>query len=131
MSALVGRKVIIKQGATVVAAGIMSKTLTINKEPIDITSDDDNGFRTLLDSDAGVQSLDISFDGVLKDSDIIAQIVNGSVITEEYTATITGLGEFDGDFALTSTEIGAEKDGAVTFSGSLQSSGQFTFTAAS
>jgi predicted secreted protein len=51
------------------------------------------------------------------------------LLISEYTLDIPGIGEFEGDFYLGSIEIGASYNEAVTFSATVQSSGQFTFTA--
>ena len=70
---LVGRKVglyDVSASPAVLIAGARSKSITINNEPIDITSDDDLGFRTLLD-DPAVRSIDMSIEGVTKDDDLI------------------------------------------------------------
>ena len=40
--------------------GINAKSIAVAKEPIDITTDEDNGYRLLLDV-SGTKTLDISF----------------------------------------------------------------------
>ena len=57
MAAAKGRSLLIKKGSTVLA-GMRTKGVAINGEPIDITSDDDSGYRTLL-SDVGTLSVDL------------------------------------------------------------------------
>ncbi len=132
MSALVGRKVTFTPtagGAAVI--GARTKSVTLTNDGIDITSDDDNGFRTMLAADPGQRALDMSIDGILKDADLIsAAVTGGSLLISEYKLNIPGIGEFEGDFYLGSIELGASYNEAVTFSATVQSSGQFTFTAA-
>lgn len=132
MSALVGRKVTFTPtagGAAVI--GARTKSITLNNEPIDITSDDDNGFRTLLGEDPAERSIEMSVDGILKDDALIAlAATSGSMLISAYTLDIPGIGSFAGDFHFGSIEIGAEYQDAVTFSATIQSSGKFQYTSA-
>lgn len=129
MSALVGRKVTFTPtngGAAVI--GLRTKSITINNEPIDITSDDDNGFRTLLNEDPAERSIDFSAEGILKDAALInLASAGGSMLISEYEMDIPGIGTFTGDFYFGNLEIGAEYNDAVTFSADIQSSGEFVF----
>lgn len=105
-----------------------SKTITINNEPIDITSDCDDGYRTML-ADPGVRSMDISVEGVAKSDSLIAQAVGApGVLLQGYEIDVAGVGVIAGDFYLNSVEIGAPTAESITFTASLQSSGQFTYT---
>lgn len=129
MPANVGRNLILKVGATPIA-GVRTKGISVAGEPIDVTTDDDGGYRTLL-AEAGQKSLDISVEGVTKDSELRAAIMTGM------TLTLTGLAveypngdTLTGDFLLVSLEESGTYNDAVTFSGSLQSSGAWTYTAA-
>jgi len=130
MGALVGRKVTFTPtngGAAVI--GLRTKSININNESIDITSDDDNGFRTLLNEDPAERSIDFSAEGILKDDALIELAsAGGSLLISEYEMNIPGIGKFEGDFYFGSIEIGAEYNEAVTFSAEIQSSGEFTFT---
>lgn len=126
MTARVGRNLRIRRGTTPIA-GARTDSLTINSEPIDITEKDDAGWRKYL-ADTGVRSLDCEVEGILEDSTLIADILGaGSVLLQSYTILITGLGTFTGNFYISSIQIGAEQDGAITFTASLQSSGTVTF----
>lgn len=134
MAGAASRDIIISKGATRIA-GVTSKSIALAKEPIDITSDEDNGYRTLLDV-AGTKTLDISFSGVFKDGVILG--IAGAEVTQLLTdidielapvgAETTGA-TFTGDFYLNGyTVTGGGSDGAIEFDGTLQSSGQWTFT---
>lgn len=131
MSALVGRKVTFTPtGAGTPVTGMRTKTITLNNEPIDITSDDDLGFRTFLATDPAERSIDMSVDGVTKDTALIElAAAGGSALVSEYTLDFEGLGAFVGDFFIGSIELGAPYNDAVTFSANIQSSGVFVFTA--
>lgn len=130
MAAGKSRDFIIKKNAVAIA-GVTSKSVAIAKEPIDITTDSDDGFRTFL-ADAGTKSLDISFSGVTKDKVMRELIITDQTvlltdITIEYPdgSTITGNFVFNGF-----TENGGSPDGAVEFDGTLQSSGAWVYTPA-
>lgn len=126
MPAVAGRKMVIKKGNTVIGGG-RSDTMTINNEAIDITSKDDGGWRVMF-GEVGVRTVDISFEGVFKDTDMTQAALASDIVTA-YTVDIDGVGTFSGDFALVSVELGADHDGAMQMSGSLQSSGAITYTA--
>lgn len=128
MAAFAGRKATITKGATAIAA-IRTRTVTINNEPIDITSDDDNGFRTLLEL-PGTKTLDMSIEGVAKDGVLLTSVMSTTDIMEAISILFPTIGTIAGDFVVTSFEVGAPYNEAATFSASLQSSGAFTFTPA-
>lgn len=130
MSALSGRKVIIKKGNPgVKVAAARSKSITFNNEPIDITSDDDEGVRKLLEGDGeqAEKSLDLSVEGVTKDAVFLNDLATGSNV-DDYEIEIPGIGTFTGKFFLTSTALTAPYNDATTFTAELQSTGPFTFT---
>jgi TP901-1 family phage major tail protein len=114
-----------------VVAGVRTKTVTINKEPIDVTTDDENGWRTLLDRPS-VRSVDISVEGVTKDDSLKAAMLGSetshvlNVVAVEYADGSMAIGKFH----FTSLEDSGEYTDAVQFSASLQSSGPVTFVAA-
>tara|TARA_R110002167_G_scaffold180152_4_gene380350 strand:- start:7693 stop:8106 length:414 start_codon:yes stop_codon:yes gene_type:complete len=135
MAAAASRDLIIKKNA-VRWLGITSKGVSIAKEAIDITSDEDNGFRTLLD-DVGSKTLDISFSGVTKDTTIRTLInTDGSQLYTDITVEFPPVGAqttgdtISGSFFLNSvSETGGDSNGTISFDGALQSSGAWTYTA--
>lgn len=106
-----------------------SKTLTIGSESIDITQDCDGAFRRLMDEPAS-RFLDMAVEGVLTQDDWLLQALDTSsnVFLSEYTMVISGVGSIKGDFFISNYELGAPHDDAVTFSATVQSSGEWTFT---
>lgn len=62
MSNAIGRLCRLKKGGVVIAS-LRTKSLSINNENIDVTTDDDSGLRTLLD-EPGEKSVEISADGL-------------------------------------------------------------------
>lgn len=129
MAANIGRNLLLQTGTSVIA-GLRTKGVSVAGEPVDVTTDDSSGYRTLL-AEAGQMSLDISFDGVTQDNEL------RSAMLSDTTLTLTGANiaypngdTITGTFMLTGLEETGTYNDAVTFSGTLQSSGQWTFTAA-
>jgi predicted secreted protein len=128
MAAANGRELKILKN-NVAIAGVRTKTVAINGDPIDITSDDDLGYRTMLD-EPGTFSIDLTVEGVTKDAELRSIILTGATtkltdISIEYPDGST----IEGDFSLVSVEDSGEFADALTFSASLQSSGPWTFNA--
>lgn len=125
---LVGRKVYIRKGSgspqVLIAAG-RSKSLTLGATPIDVTSDDDAGWRKLLEDDAGMQSVDMSFEGISKNADFINQIAGGN-FTDDYEIEIQDVCILNGRFFLANVQVTAPYNEAVTFTAELQSTGEIT-----
>jgi len=110
-------------------ANVVSKTFSINNEPIDITDDDDDGFRTLME-ESGVRSIDVSCEGVLKADTLlgVAAAADPTLITADELDFHLG-GKITGSFRFNSLEISGETAGRIQFSGSFQSTGAWVFTA--
>lgn len=134
MAAGSGRRVRISQGSGVSATAIVgsrSDSFTINNEPIDITDKDDLGWTTVL-ADAATRNMSLSIEGVLKDDSLMAVAAGAnSGLLAEYEIEIETIGTFVGDFFINSFEPGGAHDGENTFSATLSSSGEVTYTAAS
>lgn len=129
MAAIGGRKLLIKKGGTVIA-GVTQKSLTINHGTIDITTDDDNGYKKYL-ADAADHSLELSISGVAV-AEVLRKIGLLSGVTNTYLTDITVVWP-DGDtlacdFILSSYEESGQSGDKVTFSCKLSSSGSWTFT---
>ena len=115
--------------------GVNAKTISAGSESIDVTTDEDVGFRTLLDI-AGVETLDISGSGVTKDPLLRQLALTGGSklltdITIEYppVGTQTTGDSISGDFYFNSfNETGGSSDGAIEFDFAMQSSGAWTIT---
>ncbi len=131
MSRYGGRDVIVKIAGVPVAA-VREKTLTHNKEAVDVTTDDDSGWRRLLPI-AGSKSIDASVSGVCDDVNI-PQLQNLWIddvfadVTLEYPDGSTA--EAEDGFYLNGFEVSGSQDGEAAFSATLQSSGEVTITAA-
>ena len=128
MAKQVGRKLIIKRGTTAIA-GVRTKSLTIGNEPIDITTDDDSGFRTLLEDSAQSQ-IDMSVEGLTDDYVLLDIAMGESTFIDTYTVTFPSGAEVTGSFRFNSFEMGAEYNGAITFTAEIHSTGEYTYTPA-
>jgi|LauGreSuBDMM15SN_2_FD.fasta_scaffold57640_3 predicted secreted protein len=132
MSAFVGRKAILSFGSPLVPiAALRTKTMTLGNEVIDVTSDDDLGFRTLL-QDPGTKTLDMTFEGVTKDvaslNSLITLSMSGADVLDTFSILFPTIGTMAGPFVITSFEIGAPYNEGSTFTCSIQSAGTFTWT---
>jgi TP901-1 family phage major tail protein len=96
---------------------------------VDITTDTSAGFRQLLAADSGLKTVEISAEGILKNNsvidDVLAQGTSANYAFEFGTETK----KLSGTFHITSVEIGAPMNEAVTVSLTLQSSGAITHQA--
>lgn len=130
MAATKGRVMTIKKNSTVVA-GLMTKSLSYAGEPIDITSDDDLGFRTLA-TFPGTESLDLSGEGVTKNTTLRALCLNagGTLQASDWSFEFANGDTITGNFNITAYEESGAHNDAEKFTISLQSSGSWTYTAA-
>jgi len=128
---IVGRKILMYKGD--VDTGILlcarTKTITLGSESIDVTSDCDDGFRTLL-ADPAQRQIDMAVDGILRQDDFVEPLIDPAPATflDTWTLVIPGLGEISGEFFLSDFELGAPYNEGTTFSATVQSSGAWTYT---
>lgn len=127
--AFVGRLLVISRVGTgpgpAIIAGKTTKDISINNGEIDITSDDDEGFRTLLEQ-SKVRSVDIEMSGVIKDQDLLEFAFAGP-IQGEYEVDFGGLGTLTGTFQISDMKVSAPHDDKSTFTVSMKSSGAFEY----
>lgn len=109
-----------------------SNTLTINGETVDVTTKGDMPWRQLL-AGAGLRSMSLSGEGVVVDDDahidlLEAASLDGSHLTMRI---VSEKGDYySGTFEVTSFERTGEHNGSETFSISLESASEPTYTAA-
>lgn len=134
MPAQAGRALLVEYSAdggttyTDAFLGQTTGTITVNREPIDITSKEDDGIRTLL-ADLGTFSVDIGFEGIVKTVAFAALLFEDAPTSlYDFRVTVGDLFTVTGDFFIAGGEIGGE-DGAnaITYSGTLNSSGPVTY----
>ena len=136
MTAKTGRLMYITKNDVVIAGG-RAKEFAFEGESIDITSGEDNGFRLLLAA-SGQEAINVTYDGVTKEdifrviafdttqSKMLSDIKLHFSITDDANTTEA---QIAGDFRMPSYSESGAHDGAVEFSLSFESSGQWTYTA--
>jgi len=133
MSGFNGRSFVFDWASTTLA-GVQSKSVSISNEYVDVTNDDDAGWRTLL-SDPGMRSVEVTVSGITKDEVLLAAISAASISSETLDMTLptdlTTNGSISGSFLISSFEQSGEHDGSVEFSATFQSTGAVTYTASS
>jgi TP901-1 family phage major tail protein len=110
-------------------AGLRTTSLKINNEVVDVTNKDSAGWRTLL-TQAGVQSVTLQADGTAVNDATFATIQsnaqNNSINAYQM---VYGNGDtIGGNFQIASFEIAGVYNKEQTFTITLESSGQPTFT---
>lgn len=134
MTAFKGSELLLKKNGTVIA-GLRNVTISGSGESINVTSGEDSGKRLLLAASAE-EMLDISAEGISKD-DLFRTVWFGggskmlTDITLEWPLHNAGStpADIEGNFKITSYEEGAPYNEAATFSISLESSGDYIYTA--
>ncbi len=134
MAAQKGRSFLLKQGTAsggTTLAGMRTTGMTINNEPVDITSKDSGAWRTYLEG-AGTQSLSVTAEGVFTNA-AVEHTVRGYAMANSINAfgLLFGDGAYiDGSWQVTSYQRAGAFNGEETYSVTLESSGQPTYTAA-
>jgi predicted secreted protein len=124
MSADIGRNISFTWGGSSIL-GLREKGIAIAGEPVDVTSDEDSGWRTLL-TVAGQNEISLSISGVTKDKTLIGDWFQGTR-TKEAIITYPDGSTLTGDFYLSSyTDTGPYMD-AITFDATLLSTGEVVF----
>lgn len=134
MAAQKGKDLLLKihdGAAFATVAGLRSRQIAFNTEPVDVTHAESAGrWRELL-AGAGVKRAAVSGSGVFKDAEsdaLIRQsffdgtIRNAQIVVPDF-GTIAGL------FQIASLEFSGEHNGEVSFDLALESAGALTFTA--
>ncbi len=126
-------------GTPTLIAAVTTKSPNRARTAVDVTTDDDNGWRSLL-ANPGNKSVDLSVEGVLLESTTFdatafmnqwyqsAELMN---VTVETPSELANNGTETGLFFLASFNTTGSQDGSVTFTAELQSSGEITYTAPS
>lgn len=115
-------------GSYSMLGGLRSNSLTINNEAIDATNKGSNQWREILDQ-AGIKSMSISGSGIFTSDATLTQarqIAISGLLTNFQIVDSDSGDTFQGKFKLTSLERGGEYNGEMTWSISLESSGEIT-----
>lgn len=134
MAAQAGRNLLVElsgDGGTTYTAiiGQTTGSIKINREAIDITTKDDAGVRQLL-ADIGTFSVDLDFEGIIKDTTFAAKLFDGAPATlEQARVTVGNLFTIECDVFVGGGEISGEMADGIGYSGNLMSSGTVTYAA--
>lgn len=135
MVAQLGRAYLLKINTTsstyVTIGGIQEPSMTINNDPVDVTSADDVGIRNLLQG-AGVTSVQIKCSGIYV-NDTAADLVRSTALTNThklFQLVIPGSASktIAGTFMIASFEDSASFKESGKFSFTLESAGAVTIT---
>ena len=117
-------------GSTPVTLGhTTSATLTITHDLPESTSKDSSGFQEVI---SGLRSGEISFEGLvdytdtLNHDEIFTMVSNRSKVYFTFGTIITGDAVLSGEGFISSLEINADMESAVTFSGTIVTTGAIT-----
>lgn len=115
--------------------GLRSKTLTINNAEVDVTTADCTtpGGPLWTEVMEGAKRLSVSGNGYFKDEAneaTLSTLAMSDTPIGNFQIVVPDFGTFEGAFLLSSVEYGGEQEDGVTYSLSLASSGEVTFTAA-
>jgi len=131
MAGFNGRAMTIDWDSTTLV-GIRTRGFTVTNDYVDVTTDDDSGWRTLL-ANPGVRSVEVTAGGITSDEVLLAAIMAGSVSGEalsiELPTSLAVPGSVAGTFLVSSFEETGEHDGAVEFTATFMSTGAVTYTA--
>lgn len=130
MDGFLGRDIIFQWGGNSpgdVVLGIREKGIECSGEAIDVTSDENDGWRTLL-REAGQNEVTISISGVTKDTRLKQAWFSITNRTQPIFITYPDGGRISGTFYLQShNETGTYND-ATTFEAELVSTGPVDYT---
>ncbi|RMF11094.1 MAG: phage major tail protein, TP901-1 family [Alphaproteobacteria bacterium] len=138
MAAQLGKDLLLKRGDGgtptenfTTVGGLRAKTISLNKEQVDVTDADSSGrWRELL-AGGGVRTCEVSGEGVFKDtaSEETVRADHFGDATGNYQILIPDFGTFTGPFEVSALEYAGEHTGEVTWSVTLMSAGAITFAA--
>lgn len=137
MAGFNGRKLTIDESTTTLV-GVRTRGFTITNDYVDVTTDDDAGWRKLL-LDPGLRSVEVTVGGITSDEILIAEIMAASIASAVLdvnlpTGTAGGVttpGKLAGNFLVSNYEQTGEHDGSVEFTATFMSDGAITYTATS
>jgi predicted secreted protein len=110
--------------------GVKSRGYNITHDMIDVTTDDDVGWRTLLDT-PGLRSVEITL-GIIGSTNTLLTALFALAAGEIVTTLPSSLavpGNITGDFLLASVEYTGDSDGVLEVSATFMSSGAVVYTA--
>lgn len=124
----IGRALTISWDGTVLV-GVRTKGYTVTNDYVDVTTDDDAGWRTLL-ATPGLRSLEVTVGGITGDQVLLAAMMQANITGETLVVNLpTSTGTLTGTFLVSSYEESGEHTGSVEFTATFMSSGEVTYAA--
>lgn len=127
MSAFLGRSIALTWGGSAIG-GVREKKPSLAGGPVDVSSDEDNGWRALLE-EAAQNEVNLSLSGVTKSSSLRADWFAGTR-TKAVVLTYPDGAVISGTFYLASYNETGSYNNATTFDCELQSTGVVVYTPA-
>lgn len=128
MAKYLGRKVLLSVGGTPVA-NVRTKSLTINRELVDVTDDDSGAWAEHLD-EPGQIDVSLSVEGVISSMDVFTKALSPATGNEEYTLTYPDGGTVVGSFGISSFGLEDTYNDVSTYSFEMRASGEVTYSTA-
>jgi predicted secreted protein len=127
MSATRGRAFVVKRNGIAVA-GIRTKSISVNGSPIDVTNDDDDGVRKLLEQ-PGEVTVTITVAGIQFNDVLAAEAVSRTDRIKHTQFLRPGSPDngFSGDFFMSSYSENTDHKEAALFEATFESAGEVTF----
>lgn len=134
MTAQKGRDLLLKVdsddvGTFITVAGLRSRGVSLNAEPVDVTNAESIGrWRELL-AGSGVRRASITGSGLFKDdaSDTLVRQFFFEDNIRDWQIIMPDFGTLEGPFQIITLEYAGEYDGAVTYDLTLESAGALAF----
>lgn len=122
-----GRLLKIKRGSANIT-GVRTKSLTHSGDPVDITTDDEDGYRTFL-AEEGQRAIDTTVEGLTEDADLRSAALTGTtLLLTDVNIEFPNGDTITGNFFFNNFEESGEYQGAVAYTASFQSSGPWVYT---
>lgn len=128
MAKYLGRKVILSKSGVPVA-NIRTKSLTINRELVDVTDDDSGAWAEHLD-EPGQIDVSMSVEGVISDYSVLDDALSPTSGNQTHTLTYPDGSTISASFGLSSFALEDTYNDVSTYSFELRASGTVTRTAA-
>ncbi|MEA2999170.1 MAG: hypothetical protein QOK17_1003 [Sphingomonadales bacterium] len=108
-------------------AGLRTTQMSVNGEPVNVTSKDSGGWRELL-SGAGVRSVSVAGSGIFTGSAAEAQLKSNALggLIDDYELSFESGERMRGRFLVTRLDYSGDYNGERNYSLSLESSGPVT-----
>ena len=129
MPAIKGRSILVHRDGVLVA-GVRTKSISMNGSPIDITNDDDDGVRKVME-EPGQLDVEISVSGVIMNNALRLEGLsrdNRVRATDFIFGTGSPTNRFSGDFFMQGYTETGEYQGAATFEATFISAGAVTYS---